>query len=342
MKKNRVLIAGVAVLSLGLGLVGCSSGSQGGDAGSEGKTVGISAQFMDDPFQVAMYGAVEDTSKELGFKVLPLVNADFDLAKQLTDIRSLLDQGAQGIFASPADEAGMAPALQQAEERGAPFISVGATTPGAYISVVSDNTAMAEANCEYLGEAVGGKGTILMTIGPQEVKFLAERRNGFTDCIGENFPEIKVKEFLVGPDSQKCYDSINTGFSSESDVVGIFTHSDAVCGTAVPNALKSLGKLKPEGEDGHIYWGAIDGSPDGLQAVRDGYLDFLASQPAAEYGSTSAEWMEKAFTGEEPKVGETEHGSEVRDIDGSLVDVIPFVPVTKDNVDDSSLWGNSK
>ncbi|MFJ4268609.1 sugar ABC transporter substrate-binding protein [Paenarthrobacter nicotinovorans] len=340
MKKRKALIAGIAAVGVSLSLAACSGSSQSASSGPQ--KVGLAAMFLDDPFQVAMNNAVMDTSKKAGFEALPLTNANFDLAKQLTDIRTLLDQGINGLFVVPVDTAGMQPALDQAAERKVPIISVGNALPGAYVSVDTDNYGMAEANCKYLGDATGGQGTILMTIGPQEVRALNERRTGFMDCMKKNYPKITVKEFMVGPDSQKCYDAIRTGFSSESNVVGIYVHSDAVCGTAVPNALQSIGKLAPAGDPKHIFFSGIDGSALGHEAIRQGNMDFLTSQPAAGYGSTSANWMVKALAGDEVKTGPTDHNSEVREVAGAKVDVLPFIEVTKKNVDDSSLWGNAR
>ena len=170
---------------------------------------------------------------------------------------------------------------------------------------------------------------------------LKQRIDGFMDCVNKDFPAMSVKQVRVAGDSKKCYDAVTTVFTADPSVVGVYNHSDAVCASAVTSALRSLGKLHAAGEPGHIVWTAIDGSPDGLKAIRDGYLDQTQSQPADLCAKYSVYWLAKAMKGEKVTTGPTDHNSEVKIADGTITDVLPATPVTRDNASDPALWGNA-
>jgi hypothetical protein len=53
------------------------------------------------------------------------------------------------------------------------------------------------------------------------------------------------------------------------------------------------------------------------------------------------QYLLDALAGKELKLGKTDHGSEVVEFNGNKMDLLPAVLVTKANVDDKSLWGNT-
>jgi len=63
------------------------------------------------------------------------------------------------------------------------------------------------------------------------------------DCLEENFPNIKVVEGLVGPDSQKWADLTATQFTANPDIVAIYNHSDTICAVSVRTTLDSIRKM---------------------------------------------------------------------------------------------------
>jgi ribose transport system permease protein len=69
----------------------------------------------------------------------------------------------------------------------------------------------------------------------------------------------------------------------------------------------------------------MDGDPNGLQAIRDGYLDFNVNQDPIMLGKLAIELCDKAIKGEA--------------IEEKMVPV-ENVPITIDNVDNPDYWGN--
>jgi ribose transport system substrate-binding protein len=109
--------------------------------------------------------------------------------------------------------------------------------------------------------------------------------------------------------------------------------------TAVNAQLKRAGKDAAVGDPDSVIRVAIDGTPQGLQLIRDGALDATVSQPLSAYATKTAELIELVSKG-----GTIELGPKP---DGQVIDT-PVGPqyqlnatlVTKENVDAPGLWAN--
>jgi ribose transport system substrate-binding protein len=120
---------------------------------------------------------------------------------------------------------------------------------------------------------------------------------------------------------------------------GIFQQSDYAL-SATLNVLTQAGRDAKVGEAGHIYNISIDATPQALQLVRDGALDAAISQPLDGYAKYGVQYLKDALAGKELTVGPTDHGSEIVEFNGNLMDLLPATLVKIGNVDDAALWGN--
>jgi ribose transport system substrate-binding protein len=123
--------------------------------------------------------------------------------------------------------------------------------------------------------------------------------------------------------------------------------SDIVFSTALIQTLKSMKKLVPAGQDGHIALFGIDGGAEMLGFIRDGSADFTVSQPLTEYGPVALPFVEKALDGTlgEIKPGtkselEGSKGMDIKQVPTGLMVVVPATLVTKENVESPDLWAN--
>ena len=65
--------------------------------------------------------------------------------------------------------------------------------------------------------------------------------------------------------------------TANPDLFGIFSHSDCML-PGIIAALTQSSKLAPVGEEGHVVVIAVDGAPNALDYVRQGYLDATIEQ----------------------------------------------------------------
>jgi ABC-type sugar transport system substrate-binding protein len=94
--------------------------------------------------------------------------------------------------------------------------------------------------------------------------------------------------------------------------------------SGVSAALEQLGKYAAAGKDGHILITSVDGGPNGIDAVKEGYIDAMAEQSLLVMGSEALETVLKAIDGEEVE---------------KLIQLAP-VSVTSENADSEELWPN--
>lgn len=318
---------------------GGTQASGGTDANGE---IGFSESFLTDPFQVQLVKQLGVQATAQGANLLPAVNAAADPAKQSADVQALLGSGVAGLIVVPVDSKAIVPAIQQANDQNVPVVTVdlGADQGKIAMTVRADNKYMGEAACKVMGDKLGGKGTVLNLQGDLATQNGNDRSDGFTQCMSSTYPDIEVVSKPMNWKPEECATQAQTVLST-SDIQGLFMGSESVCLAGVQKVLQDQGKTAKAGESGHIVAVGIDGTSAALAAVRDGSLDAVISQPLDAYAKYGIEYIKRAMAGETFQTGPTDHDSTVVQVGESLQDLLPSPTVTKDNVDDKTLWGNA-
>ncbi len=328
----------VLATSLTLTLASCGGSSEASGGGAD---VGFSVAKLTDQFQVLMVQRVEDQAGQQDVALLPVVNANGDPAKQNEDINTLLTRGVKGLIVGPIDSKAIVPAIKKANTAKVPVVTIDSGADGGDIAmtVKADNRFMGAAACKSLGDLVGGKGTVLNLQGALSSTNGRDRSNGFTTCMDEKYPNIKVISKPFDWSSEKCASVAQTVLSTE-DIDGIYTASEIGCLQPVASALKAVNRYAPVGDPKHVPFVGIDGSPESMQAIQDGYMDAVVSQPLNAYAQWAVYWVDRAIKGEPTKEGPTDHNSIVVKEGSSYLDLLESPVVTKQTVDDPNLWGN--
>ena len=305
-------------------------------------TLGISMPFLGNTFMVVQANLLADGAKKAGIKTLPVANADRDPGKQISDFQNLISLGARGIIVIATDSEAIIPALKYAEDKSVPVVSLDIGPNGGKLAMIvrANNYKMGEDACMATGKALGGKGSALSLMGDLATINGRDRSAGYRDCLAKNFPDIKLIEKPTYWKSDVATSVTQTVVTATPDLGAIFMQTDAGMISGVVNVLKSAGKLKQVGEPGHVFLVGIDGAPQALQAIRDGWLDLSISQPLDLYVKYGFEYLQAAVDGKSYKPGPTDHNSEIVTFNGNLMDALPAPLVTKQNVDDKTLWGN--
>ncbi len=339
---KRLLAVAVGASALAVALAGCSSGSSsGGSTGGKPK-IGFSVQKLTDPFQLAMISYAKKDAVSAGVELMQPANANSDPAKQTTDMQTILTQSPSAIIVGPVDAKAIVPSVTKANQQNVPIISIDQAPAGGkvYMVVRADNVAMGETACESMGKSLGGKGTVLELQGDLASSNGLDRSNGFEKCMKDDFPGIKVVPQPTDWAMDKATAAVQTVASTQK-VDGIFMASDFFI-PGVEKTLKSLGKWVKTGESGHVTLVGIDGTSEALGLIRDGYQDATVSQPANSYAEWAIKYAAAAAAGKTFSAGKTDHGSTIVKVQTGLADLLPAPLVTKENVDDSTLWGNAK
>ncbi|MFT3873572.1 MAG: sugar ABC transporter substrate-binding protein [Nocardioides sp.] len=341
-RRRSIALAAVGIAgALSLTLAGCGGSADGTSGGSGSTQVGYSAPFLSAQFEVVLQDTVLQQAKDSSLDFLSPTNADSDSGQQITDVANLISAGAKGLIVVANDSKAIIPALDQAKSANVPVVAIDIGPDGGHVAAIvrADNVGMGEMACKAMADAIGGEGKVLSLMGAETSINGRERSQGFHDCITQNYPNITLIERPTDWDPTKQANALQTVLAANPDLKGVFQQSDYALSPTL-NVLKTAGRDAKVGEDGHIFDISIDGTPQALDLVRQGVLDAAISQPLGGYAKYGLQYLQDALAGKEIPLGPTDHDSKVVEFNGNPMDLLPAVLVTKDNVDDSSLWGN--
>ncbi|MEV6833213.1 sugar ABC transporter substrate-binding protein [Streptomyces sp. NPDC051133] len=345
-KRKRSRITGTAALAVGasLMLAACGSTKDTASAGSGGTgRVGVILPLLTSPFWQSYNDYVPRMAKSEGVEVLKTVNSNSDPSQQITDIDNELNQGVKGLVVAPLDSAAVQAGLDQAERKGVPVVAVDVAPDKGKVAMVvrADNVAYGEKACDYLGQHVSS-GKVVQIMGDLASVNGRDRSEAFRSCVRKKYPKLKVLEIPAKWESDTAAAKLDTLLNANPDIKGVYLQAGGVYLAPTLQTLKSKHLLKPAGRQGHIVIVSNDGIPQEYDAIRKGRIDATVSQPADAYAKYGLSYIKAAMAGKTFKPGPTDHGSViVRLPSGILEDQLPAPLVTKANVDDPQLWGNT-
>ena len=235
----------------------------------------------------------------------------------------------------------MATTLEDLASKNIPVVSVD-TRPDqgkVYMVVRADNRAYGQKACKFLGDKLGGKGTIVEFEGDLASINGRDRSEAFGDCMKQSYPNIKVlaeeTQWKGDVASAKLQTDLNQG-----TVNGIYMQAGGVFLAPTIALLQQKGLIKTPTDPAHIFNVSNDGIAQEFAAIRAGQIDATVSQPADLYAKFALFYAKAALAGQKFSAGPTDHQSTIVTIPNGLEDQLSAPLVTKDNVDDTSLWGN--
>ena len=300
-------------------------------------------------FHASISHAVTQKGGELNWWIVPYT-AGVDAALQLNQMENCVALGVDAILITPVDAQSICAGVRKAEEAGIPVYGIDRSTVGCEINmtVQADNEMAgrqgAQGAINFLTEKNGEpRGTVLELQGDMASNVAQLRNKGFKEEMAK-YPDVVVISKPTEWDQDKFY-------RNTLDVVGsqpidaIFSHTDVIGTTPIISALDQLGLLYQVGHPDHSWYGAVDGSPTGLQAIRDGWQDESYSQPNTDTPIV-LDYVKLELEGGEIKEGIYElegalwSPATIYMADNGWMMLLATTIVTPENVDDARLWGN--
>ena len=341
MRLRTTTVAACAALLAVTALAGCNRGSDD-KAGSSGK-VGIDLPRSDSDFWNSYQNYIEQGVKDGVVSALPRSNSQNDIGKLVANVQTFVDQGAKAIVMAPQDTGAIASTLENLANKHIPVVSVD-TRPDkgqVYMVVRADNRAYGTKACDYLGQQLKGKGKVVEFEGALDSINGRDRSEAFASCMKSKYPAIKVIALATDWKGDVASAKLQTTLASDPDVNGIYMQAGGVFLQPTLALLQQKHLLKPPGTPGHITIISNDGIPEEFKAIKAGQIDATISQPADLYAKYALYYAKEALAGKKFQPGPTDHDSTIIAIPNGLEDQLPAPLVTKDNVDDKSLWGNN-
>lgn len=316
-KLATVLAAGAG---LTLVLAGCASGDDpAADAGasgdSEGGLISIIVNDPANPYWQTEGDVAAAQAEELGYEAnVAASKGDTNTESNLID--TAITNKSVAIILDPANASGSVGAVKKADAAGIPVILVNAEineTGLAKAQLVSNNAQGAALGAQQWVKAVGDTGNYAELFGSPSDNNAQTRSNGYETVISQYPGLVEVANQVGNWDRTEGHDMMQSILQANPDIVGMISGNDEMALGAIA-ALKEAGKLE------QVKVGGFDGSPDAVEAVKSGELQYTVLQPVATFAKEAVKQADSYI-----RTGETGAAEEKQAFDCILI--------TKDNAD---------
>jgi ribose transport system substrate-binding protein len=294
-----LVAAGAAACSSSSSSTPSSSSTSSSPASSSPAVKHYTIAYVPGATGVAFYdtllAGMKAKAAALGMSVIYQGSPDFAPSAQTPIVDAVCTKHPNVLIVSPTDPVAMAPAIQTCLSEGIPVITVdtGLTNTSQITSAITtDNDSGGKVAADYVGKALGGKGTVaLMSLSPTATTQV-ERISSFTAEIKSAYPGITV--LPVQYTAQATSSSETTARSILAAHPGV----KAFFGSAEPNAEGVAAALKALGMTGKVLDVGFDASPAEVALLRSGGINATVAQPAAEEGADAAQFAYDKITGD--------------------------------------------
>jgi len=287
MKCKLTLLAGVLILGL---MTGCDRKNGTSEGKSEGRLFGVTFQTMNNPFFVDLNEGIKQVVEARGDRLVTL-DAQWNSLKQRNDISDLVLQGASGIFINPVNWEGIKGSLLQAQRKEIPCIIVDAPVKEKDLvlcQVASDNVEAGRlAACALAQECPSAKIVVLhLSVN----KACIDRVAGFKEELVK-YPSMKILDIQEGKGTTEGARPVMR------DLLGRYPELNAVFPINDPSALGAISALESAGKLKDVTVVTVDGSAEGIAAIKAGKLLSSSAQFPKDIGRVAAEKMYEHLDG---------------------------------------------
>ncbi|PHQ70665.1 D-ribose ABC transporter substrate-binding protein [Paracoccus sp. R12_1] len=300
---RRLLLAAVAAAPL-----------MAGAAQAEG-LISIIVNDPANPYWFTEGEVAKATAEELGYDANVAAHKG-DTNTESTLIDTAITNQSKAIILDPANADGSVGAVKKAVDAGIPVFLVNAEINQeglAKAQLVSNNAQGAALGAQAWVEAVGDSGKYVELFGNPADNNAQTRSNGFETVLTQ-YPDLEKAGQEVGNwDRTQGYQKSQSLLQANPDIIGVISGNDEM-------ALGAIAALKEAGKLDQVKVGGFDGSPDAVDAVKAGEMQYTVLQPVAVFSEEAVRQADNFI-----KNGETGAASEKQLFDCMLI--------TADNAD---------
>jgi inositol transport system substrate-binding protein len=242
--------------------------------------IGVSMSQFDDTWLTYLRESMDKKAKSYPEGVqLQFEDARSDVVKQLSQVESFISQKVDAIVVNPVDTAATKKITEAAVKAGIPLVYVNRRPddlklPKGVVTVASNDLEAGEMQMQYLADKMGGKGDIVILLGDLANNSTTNRTKGVKDVLTK-YPNIKIEQEQTGIWSR------DKGMTLVNDWLTQGRKFDAVIANNDEMAIGAAMALQQAGvEKGSVLIAGVDGTPDGLNAIKKGSMAVSVFQDA--------------------------------------------------------------
>jgi erythritol transport system substrate-binding protein len=267
------------------------------------------------PYWLTEGNVAKATAEKLGYTAnVGAHKGDTNAESNLID--TAITNKSVAIILDPANADGSVGAVKKAVAANIPVFLVNAEINQeglAKAQLVSNNAQGAALGAQQWVQDVGEKGKYVELFGAPSDNNAATRSNGYETVLSQ-YPDLeKVASQVANWDRTQGHDKMQSMLQANPDINAVISGNDEM-------ALGAIAALKEAGKLANVKVGGFDGSPDAVEAIKAGELQYSVLQPVAIFSAKAVEQADNFI-----KTGATGADSEKQLFDCLLI--------TKDNVD---------
>ena len=260
---------------------GCTATGQGyPKINLKGAKVGFSQSEPETAaFRIAETKSMVDEAAAQGAMLIK-TDANSQIAKQVTDIQGMINQGVQLLIVAPLNSDGLQPAFDAARAKKIPVVTVdrlvNSTACTDYLTFIGSNfVSQGKRAADAMIKQTGGKGKVAILLGSSGNGVTTDRTSGFVDQLktasGLQIVAQQTANF-ARTDGQTVMASL---LQAHPDITAVYAENDEM-GIGAETAIAAAGKKA--GTDIKIV--SIDGTHDAVQLLVGGkYNGVIESNP---------------------------------------------------------------
>jgi ribose transport system substrate-binding protein len=261
---------------------------------AKGRLFAVTFQTMNNPFFVDLNEGIKQVVEAHGDRLVTL-DAQWNSHKQRNDISDLILQNASGIFINPRNWEGIRGSLLQAKRKNVPCIIVDAPVRDKDLvvcQVASDNVEAGRLAARALAQACRPAKIVILHLSVN--KACIDRVAGFKEEIAK-YPEMEILDVQEGKGTTEGARPVMR------DLLGRYPELNAVFPINDPSALGAISALESAGKLKDVTVVTVDGSREGIAAIKAGKMLSTSAQFPKDIGRIAAEKMYDHLTGKTVK-----------------------------------------
>lgn len=254
------------------------------------ETIALAISTLDNPFFVSLRDGAQQKADELGYNLV-ILDSQNDPAKELANVEDLMVRGVKVLLINPTDSQAVSNAVAMANRQGIPVITLdrGAASGQVVSHIASDNIAGGKMAGDFIAQRLGQQAKVIQLEGIAGTSAARERGEGFKQAVQTHQFNLLASQ-PADFDRSKGLNVMENLLASQAEVQAIFAQNDEM-------ALGALRAVRAANKNLLIV--GFDGTDDGINAVKRGYLAAtIAQQPEliGELGVITADKLVKGET----------------------------------------------